>query len=102
MPSGGTNNNGAGGNCSYFDTDTRFTLVGGIVVLPDEPGDYEVTIKATSVDPDTGNEDDGQGTAPKVYERTVTVTGPEPGAGAAAALAALAALAARRRRSARR
>jgi hypothetical protein len=98
MPSGGTNNNGMGGNCSYFDADTRFRLVSGIVVLPDEPGDYEVTIKATSVDPDTGDDDDGQGTPPKVYERTVTLTVPEPGAvGAGVALGVLAALGARRR-----
>jgi hypothetical protein len=99
MPSGGTNNNGVGGNCSYFDTDVRFTLPAGVVVLPSAAGTYDVTITAVSVDPDTGDDDDGQGTAPRVYQRTVPITVPEPGA-AAAALGAFAALA-RRSRAAR-
>jgi len=92
--SGGTNNNGAGGNCSYFDTDTRFVLKAGIMQLPQAPGSYDVTVVATSVDPDTGDADDQQGTAPTVYQRTIPVTVPEPAAAAigAAAIAALAAL----------
>ena len=94
LPSGGTNNNGAGGNCSYFDTDTRFVLKAGIVQLPQAPGSYDVTVVATSVDPDTGDADDHQGTAPTVYQRAIPVTVPEPGAsalglGVCAALAAL-------------
>ena len=99
LPSGGTNNNGAGGNCSYFDTDTRFTLPAGIITLPSTPGSYDVTITATSIDPDTGDANDHQGTAPTVYQRTVPIQVPEPSAalGGAVALAALA-----RRRSARR
>lgn len=94
LPSGGTNNNGAGGNCSYFDTDTRFTLPAGIVTLPATPGSYDVTIVATSVDPDTGDANDHQGTAPTVYQRTVPLQVPEPSAalGAAAGALALAAL----------
>lgn len=96
LPSGGTNNNGAGGNCSYFDTDVRFTLPAGLVSLPNAPGSYDVGITATSVDPDTGDQDDGQGTAPTVYQRTVPVSVPEP-AGALAALAAAAGLAVRAR-----
>lgn len=95
LPSGGTNNNGAGGNCSYFDTDVRFTLPAGIVTLPNAPGSYDVTVTATSVDPDTGDQDDGQGTAPTVYQRTLPVSVPEPES-SLAALAALAGLAGRR------
>jgi hypothetical protein len=96
MPSGGTNNNGAGGNCSYFDTDVRFTLPAGVVVLPGAPGSYDVRITAVSVDPDTGDDDDGQGTAPRVYQRTVPISVPAPAAGAGGR-AAFAALAWRRR-----
>jgi hypothetical protein len=99
LPSGGTNNNGAGGNCSYFDTDTRFALKAGIVQLPQTPGSYDVTVVATSVDPDTGDADDQQGTPPTVYQRTIRVTVPEPGA-SALGLGVCAALAALRRRRA--
>jgi hypothetical protein len=95
MPSGGTNNNGAGGNCSYFDTDTRFTLPAGIVVLPGTPGQYEIEVTATSVDPDTGDDDDGTGTPPTVYQRLVPISVPAPQTGASG-LVALAALAWRR------
>jgi hypothetical protein len=98
LPSGGTNNNGQGGNCSYFDTDTRFTLPAGIITLPVTPGSYDVAIVATSVDPDTGDANDGQGVAPTVYQRTVPIQVPEPAAALAGSVA-LAALA--RRRSAR-
>jgi hypothetical protein len=91
LPSGGTDNNGAGGNCSYFPTDTRFTLPAGIVVLPSTPGQYDVSITATSVDPDTGDQNDGQGTPPTVYQRVVPITVPESGA-TASLLAAAAAL----------
>lgn len=101
LPSGGTNNNGAGGNCSYFDTDTRFTLPAGIVTLPSTPGSYDVAIRATSVDPDTGDQDDGQGTAPTVYQRVVAINVPEPER-AAAALAAIAMLGSLTRRRAAR
>jgi hypothetical protein len=80
LPSGGTNNNGAGGNCSYFDTDTRFVLNAGIVQLPQASGSYDVTVVATSIDPDTGDADDQQGTAPTVYQRIIPVTVPEPAA----------------------
>ncbi len=80
LPSGGTNNNGAGGNCSYFDTDTRFVLKAGIVQLPQTPGSYDVSILATSIDPDTGDANDGAGLPPIVYQRTVPVSVPEPGA----------------------
>jgi len=80
LPSGGTNNKGAGGNCSYFDTDTRFVLSAGIVQLPQTPGSYDVTVVATSIDPDTGDADDQQGTAPTVYQRIIPVTVPEPAA----------------------
>jgi hypothetical protein len=100
LPSGGTNNNGAGGNCSYFDTDTRFILNAGIIQLPQTPGSYDVEIVATSVDPDTGDADDQQGTPPTVYQRTVHVTVPEP-ATAAIGSAAVAALVALRRRAVR-
>lgn len=101
LPSGGTNNNGAGGNCSYFDTDVRFTLPAGIVSLPNTPGIYDVAITATSVDPDTGDQDDGQGTAPSVYQRVVPISVPEP-APAAAALAGVATLGGLLRRRAAR
>jgi hypothetical protein len=97
LPSGGTNNNGLGGNCSYFDTDTRFTLPAGIVVLPAAAGSYDVTVTATSVDPDTGDDDDGQGTPPSVYQRTVAITVPEPGAPAVTAGALVTLFALRRR-----
>lgn len=101
LPSGGTNNNGAGGNCSYFDTDVRFTLPAGIVTLPAVAGAYTAAIIATSVDPDTGDQDDGQGVAPTVYQRVVPLNVPEP-TGAMAALAALATLGWRVRRRAAR
>jgi hypothetical protein len=99
LPSGATNNNGFGGNCSYFDTDVRFTLPAGILQLPSQPGDYQVTVRATSVDPDTGDQDDQAGTPPTIYERTVPVTVPEPVAalGSIAAGMTLAALRRRRR-----
>ena len=95
MPSGGTNNGGfdPSNPCSYFDADTRFTLPAGIVTLPQTPGDYDVTIVATSVDPDTGDANDQQGTPPTVYQRTAPIHVPEPAptlAGAAATLAVLA------------
>ena len=99
LPSGGTDNNGAGGNCSYFPTDTRFTLPAGIVVLPSTPGQYDVSITAVSVDPDTGDANDGQGTPPAVYQRVVPITVPESGA-TASLLAAAAALGWLRRRRA--
>lgn len=101
LPSGGTNNNDAGGNCSYFDTDTRFLLKAGIVQLPQAPGSYDVTVVATSIDPDTGDADDQQGTAPTVYQRTIPVTVPEPVAGmlGAAAIGLLAGLRRRRKRT---
>ena len=98
LPSGGTNNKGAGGNCSYFDTDTRFLLKAGIVQLPPAAGSYDVTVVATSVDPDTGDADDQQGTAPTVYQRTIPVTVPEPTAGTLGA-AVIAILAGLRRRA---
>lgn len=98
LPSGGTNNNGAGGNCSYFDTDTRFTLPQGVVRLPPTAGIYDVTVIATSVDPDTGDADDRQGASPVVYQRTIPVAVPEPGA-ALAGLTAIAAAALRRSRA---
>jgi hypothetical protein len=93
LPSGGTNG-GGNSSCSYFDTDVRFTLPAGILLLPATTGSYDVTVVATSVDPDTGDADDQQGTAPTVYQRTISVTVPEPAAAAigAAAIAALAAL----------
>jgi hypothetical protein len=97
LPSGGTNNNGAGGNCSYFDTDTRFTLPAGIIALPSTPGSYDVEITATSVDPDTGDDDDAQGTPPSVYARTVAISVPEPGMPAAAGGALVTLVALRRR-----
>jgi hypothetical protein len=97
MPSGGTNNNGFGGNCSYFDTDVRFTLPAGIVTLPVSAGEYDVSIVATSVDPDTGDDDDGQGTAPTVYQRTVPVAVPEATSMFATAAAVLALARLRRR-----
>jgi hypothetical protein len=89
MPSGGTNNGGFDPDdpCSYFDTDTRFTLPAGIVRLPATPGSYEVTVVATSVDPDTGDADDGLGAPPTVYQRPVEVFVPEPSASLAAAVA---------------
>jgi hypothetical protein len=95
LPSGGTN---FGGVCSYFDTSTRFRLPAGIIQLPATPGSYDATIVATSVDPDTGDTDDGAGIAPTVYQRTVPIQVPEPHAAllGAAACAALAATARRR------
>jgi len=100
LPSGGTNNGGFDPTnpCSYFDTDTRFTLPAGIVSLPQAPGDYDVTIVATSVDPDTGDADDQAGAAPTIYERTVPMHVPEPAAAAASAATALAIAALRRLR----
>jgi len=64
-------------------------------------GSYDVTVVATSVDPDTGDADDQQGTAPTVYQRTIPVTVPEPAAGTLGA-AAIAMLAGLRRRAANR
>ena len=98
LPSGGTNNNGAGGNCSYFDTDTRFVLKAGIVQLPQSPGSYDVTVVATSVDPDTGDAADGSGAQPVVYQRTIPVQVPEADTGALGgfAIASLTLLARRR------
>ena len=80
LPSGATNGMG-NSNCSYFDTDVRFTLPAGIIQLPQVAGSYDVTVVATSVDPDTGDADDQQGTAPTVYQRTVPVSVPEPATG---------------------
>ena len=40
---------------------------------------YGISITATSVDPDSGDANDGSGTAPFVYSDTVIVTVPEPG-----------------------
>jgi len=101
MPSGGTNNGGFDPTnpCSYFDTDTRFTLPAGIVTLPATPGGYEATVVATSVDPDTGDADDGQGAPPAVYQRDVEVFVPEASASLASLVAsgALALLRLRRR-----
>jgi len=96
LPSGATNG-GGNSSCSFFDTDVRFTLPAGIIQLPAQAGDYQVTIKATSVDPDTGDQDDHAGTPPTVYERTVPVTVPEP-ASALGSIAAAVTLAALRRR----
>lgn len=95
LPSGGTKR---GGHCSYFDTDIRFTLPAGVVQLPAVPGSYDVMLTATSVDPDTGDANDHQGKPPIVYQRTIAVWVPEPGASALglAAIAPLAALARRR------
>jgi hypothetical protein len=101
LPSGATNNNGFGGNCSYFDTDVRFTLPAGILQLPQAAGSYDVTVVATSVDPDTGDADDQQGTPPTVYQRTIPVTVPEPAAGMLGA-AAIAVLVGLRRRAVNR
>jgi len=67
-----------GGNCSYFATDTRYTLLDGLFQLPSAAGDYDIGIETTSVDPDTGDADDSAGTAPSTYDRIVTVTVPEP------------------------
>ena len=53
---------------------------------------------ATSVDPDTGDADDQQGTPPTVYQRTIPVTVPEPAAGMLGA-AAIAVLVGLRRRA---
>jgi len=95
LPGGGANN---GTPCSYFDTDVRFTLQAGILQLPATPGSYPISVTATSVDPDTGDTDDGQGAPPQVYQRmtSLVVPEPDPALGAAAAFAALAAV--RRRR----
>lgn len=96
LPSGGTNNNGVAPDapCSYFTTDTPFTLAAGIVGLPASSGSYDVQVDATSVDPDTGDLDDAQGVAPSVYQQSFTIAVPEPGPAAAGAtvLAALGAL----------
>ncbi len=67
-----------GGNCSYFDTDTRYTLLDGLLQLPSAAGDYDIGISATSVDPDTGDADDSAGIGPSTYARVVTMTVPEP------------------------
>lgn len=75
MPSGGTN---FGGVCSYFDTNTRFTLPAGFVQLPATPGSYDVEISALSVDPDTGDATDNAGLPPISYARTVPIQVPEP------------------------
>lgn len=95
MPSGGTN---FGGVCSYFDTNTRFTLPAGIVQLPATPGSYDVEIDALSVDPDTGDATDDAGLPPISYARTIPIQVPEPAAllAAIAAIASLAALRGRR------
>ena len=96
MPSGGTN---FGGVCSYFDTNTRFTLPAGIVQLPATPGSYDVEFAALSVDPDTGDATDNAGLPPIAYARTEPIHVPEA-AHALASLAAIASLAALHRRRA--
>lgn len=76
LPMGGADQ---GGNCTFFASDIRFTLFGGFFQLPAQPGDYTVSLTATSVDPDTGDATDGQGTEPSTYLRDVVVTVvPEP------------------------
>lgn len=95
MPSGGTS---FGGVCSYFDTNTRFTLPAGFVQLPATPGSYDVEISALSVDPDTGDAADNAGLPPISYVRTVPIQVPEPtSALTIAAIASLTALRGRRR-----
>jgi hypothetical protein len=97
LPNGGTNQ---GGNCSFFATDTRYTLLDGIVHYPNTPGDYQIAFSAVSVDPDTGDADDGAGTAPTIWNSpALPITVPEPSSRVLrlGALVALGALACRRR-----
>lgn len=42
-------------------------LLAGVLTNPPTPGDFGLTITVTSVDPDTGGADDGQGTPPDSY-----------------------------------
>ncbi|MCW5889690.1 MAG: hypothetical protein KIT14_03980 [bacterium] len=42
-------------------------LLAGILVNPPGPGDFGISVTVTSVDPDTGGADDGQGTAPESF-----------------------------------
>lgn len=75
LPEGGANNGTA---CHYFAFDARYTLLTGLILLPDTPGIYQFEVAATSVDPDTGNDDDSSGTAPSSFQKSFLIVVPEP------------------------
>jgi hypothetical protein len=84
LPAGG---DGDPSSClSRFATDIRYTLFDGILVNPAQAGPYTVSVRATSIDLDTGGASDGAGPdAPLPFAQDVIVQVPEP----AAALLAL-------------
>jgi hypothetical protein len=98
LPDGGIEQD-TNGLCSYFPFDARYTLLDGILRLPSTPGDYSISIAATSVDLDTGNATDNVLPDPLTYADSFVVAVPEPGATqlAVASLATLLVMAAGRR-----
>lgn len=65
---------------SRFDTDVRWTLFDGIAVNPGAPGDYTLSLDATSIDLDTHGASDGTGPdQPLSFSQDVIVSLPEPG-----------------------
>lgn len=100
LPNGGIEP--SNGMCSYFSFDTRYTLLDGIVRLPSTPGNYMISIAATSVDLTVagGGPADSTPPAPLTYNRNYLINVPEPQNAplALAALGTLFLLAARRSR----
>jgi hypothetical protein len=62
------------GMCSYFSFDARYTLLDGIVRLPNTAADYTVELMAISVDLDTGNATDNVSPHPLTYTEPFVVS----------------------------
>lgn len=66
----------AGTKASRIPLSIQVALYAGILSNPTTPGDYDVTASFTSVDPDSGDADDGTGTTPTTLSpapETVTI-----------------------------